>query len=113
MKPAPDQAVAAELAELAGGAGALVDRALQLLDTGTALATTEGPGPESAADTALRLAAHLVELAWLTAPADPAVQAARRRVFTARAEVATSTMAKGVFRWAAAESGPAAGGHSH
>jgi hypothetical protein len=53
---------------------------------------------------AQRLAGHLIEMAWLATPEDSAIQAARRRIFTARAEAATSTMAKGVFRWAARES---------
>ncbi len=40
LKPAPDDALAAELAELAGGAGVLCDRALALLEAGDdALAT--------------------------------------------------------------------------
>ena len=59
---------------------------------------------EGASEDELRLAGHLVELAWLASPEDPAIQAARQRVFSARAEAATSTMAKGVFGWAARES---------
>lgn len=91
LKPAREGALARELAGLAGGPGALCDRALELLDAGD--------------DDSLRLASHLAELAWLAAPGDGAVGEARRRVFTARAAAATSTMAKGVFRWAARESG--------
>jgi hypothetical protein len=53
----------------------------------------------------MRLAGHLAELAWLAAPDDPAVQDARRTVFTRRADAASSTMAHGVFSWAARESG--------
>jgi glyoxylase-like metal-dependent hydrolase (beta-lactamase superfamily II) len=97
LKPAPERALAAELATLAGGAQRLADRAQVLASTGLAA---------SDADTALRLAAHLAELAWLAAPDDPAVGEIRRQVFTARAETATSTMAKGVFTWAAHESEP-------
>ena len=61
------------------------------------------PAPERAlaAETALRLAGHLAELARLAAPGDGAIGEIHRRVFTARADAATSTMAKGVFRWAA------------
>ncbi|MGA8725490.1 MAG: hypothetical protein WB565_10640, partial [Acidimicrobiales bacterium] len=55
-------------------------------------------------DAALRLAGHLVELAWLAETGDPAIAEARRRVFTARADAASSTMAHGVFSWAARES---------
>lgn len=90
LKPANDRRVALELAELAGGAARLAERAEQLR--------------EGASEDELRLAGHLVELAWLASPEDPAIQAARQRVFSARAEAATSTMAKGVFGWAARES---------
>jgi glyoxylase-like metal-dependent hydrolase (beta-lactamase superfamily II) len=90
LKPAPDAALAQELAELVGGPGRLCDRALALLESGD--------------DGSLRLACHLAELAWLSAPDDVAVCETRRVVFTARADAATSTMARGVFRWAARES---------
>jgi hypothetical protein len=62
-----------------------------------------------AAEGALRLAGHLVEHAWLARPGDEGVQRARQQVFAARAARATSTMARGVFTWAANESGT----HSH
>ena len=91
LKPAPERALAAELTELAGGPGALADRAL-------ALAEQDGDEP------ALRLAAHLAEMAWLADPHDAGIQRARHRVYSLRAEGATSTMARGVFRWAAEES---------
>jgi len=52
----------------------------------------------------LRVAAHLAETAALAAPSDPAVHAVRARVFALAAEAATSTMAKGVYRWTARES---------
>ena len=90
LKPAADTALAVELAALAGGASGLCDRALELLGQGD--------------DAAMRLACHLVELAWLASPEDAAVCQIRQRVYTARAEAATSTMAKGVYRWAARES---------
>jgi len=99
LKPASERSLAAELAELAGGPGALADRALELL------AGVEDPGTGIGADDgALRVAGHLVEMAWLAAPGDTGVQQARHRVYSARAERATSTMAHGVFRWAAGES---------
>jgi alkyl sulfatase BDS1-like metallo-beta-lactamase superfamily hydrolase len=106
LQPAPERALAGELAALAGGPGVLADRALELLDHATGAATADGE-----ADQALRLAGHLVEHAWLAGPGDRSVQAARQRVFAARAERATSTMARGVFNWASdesAEGGPAA-----
>ncbi|HVC68523.1 MAG TPA: alkyl sulfatase dimerization domain-containing protein [Acidimicrobiales bacterium] len=100
LQPAPERALARELADLSGGPGALADRALALL------ARAPTPGGDGGDEGALRLAGHLVELAWLAAPDDPAVSEARRTVFTRRAGAATSTMARGVFTWAARESGP-------
>jgi alkyl sulfatase BDS1-like metallo-beta-lactamase superfamily hydrolase len=90
LKPASDRRVAIEIAELAGGSTRLAERAGVLAGEAT---------PES-----LRLAGHLIEMAWLCAPDDPGIQLARQRVFSARAEAATSTMARGVFGWAARES---------
>jgi alkyl sulfatase BDS1-like metallo-beta-lactamase superfamily hydrolase len=111
LKPAGERALARELADLAGGAGILAERALELL-AGTATATEAGE-----VDQALRLAGHLAESAWLASPDDRAVQRARQQVFAARAGHATSTMARGVFTWAANESVAEAdgepGGHAH
>jgi len=90
LKPAPDAALAAELADLAGGAHALADRAAALADEGT--------------DDALRLAGHLAELAALASPDDAGVHRVRAAVFAKRAEVERSTMSKGIYRWAASES---------
>jgi alkyl sulfatase BDS1-like metallo-beta-lactamase superfamily hydrolase len=87
LKPAPDAAVASELAELAGGAAALAARAGVLADEGD-----------------FRLACHLVELAHRAAPDDQSVHERRHDVYARRVEAETSTMAKGVFGWAAAES---------
>src|ERR1035441_7187608 len=91
LQPAPERDLAGELAGLAGGASALADRALALLESSTG---AEGNGPD---DAALRLAGHLAELAWQVEPADPGIQRIRQRVFEARAEAATSTMARGEF----------------
>jgi alkyl sulfatase BDS1-like metallo-beta-lactamase superfamily hydrolase len=93
LKPAPEAALAAELAEAAGGAQALADRAEQLLGHGE-----------------LRLAAHLAETAALAAPGDRAVARVRAEVYARRAGAETSTMARGVFHWAAAESAAVAAG---
>ncbi len=90
LKPANDRRVAAELAELVGGSTRLAERAEALAGEGS--------------DQSLRLAGHLIELAWLATPDDSGIQSARQRIFSARAEAATSTMARGVFRWAARES---------
>ncbi|GEM_PF-19286 len=127
LKPAPERALAAELACLAGGARALANRARELLadagerDRGEDPGGTEGAPREDRAaglpagrgggapagrpgETALRLACHLAELAWLADPGDPAIARVRHDVFAARADAATSTMATGIFRWAAQES---------
>ena len=87
LKPAPDAAVAAEVAALAGGVDRLVQRALEL----------SGSGEH-------RLAAHLVEMASLAEPDVDEVRSARAAVFGARASIERSTMAKGVYSWAQRES---------
>ncbi len=87
LKPAPDAAVGAEVAALAGGPSVLAARATELAELGD-----------------LRLAAHLADWAALAAPDDPIVQAARAEVYEARVAAEASTMSKGVFRWAAQES---------
>src|SRR5205823_5224360 len=66
LKPARDSAVATELADLAGGALRLAERALEL----------------SASD--LRLACHLAEMAALAGPEDLRVHEVRAEVFQAR-----------------------------
>ena len=104
LKPAPERALAAELAALAGGPGVLADRALRAAGR---LAAEAHRSPSPTAEGALRLAGHLAEHAWLAAPGDEGVQRARQQVFAARAARATSTMARGVFTWAANESAAA------
>jgi glyoxylase-like metal-dependent hydrolase (beta-lactamase superfamily II) len=84
LKPAPTDRFATVLAELAGGARPLAERALRALD-----------------DDEPRTAAQLAELARQAAPADESVQDAHRTVFTALADAATSTMARGIYRAAA------------
>ncbi|MDW8251261.1 MAG: alkyl sulfatase dimerization domain-containing protein, partial [Myxococcales bacterium] len=85
LLPAPDAAVARELASLAGGASRLANRAMELL-------------PQDSA-----LAAHLVEQAWLASPEDTRIKEARRAVYRQRVAEATSLMAKGIFRAVAEE----------
>jgi alkyl sulfatase BDS1-like metallo-beta-lactamase superfamily hydrolase len=92
LKPAPAADLARELADLAGGAAVLADRAHALSDAGDH-----------------RLAGHLAELAAQAAPHDQGVHRVRATVFGRRAEAERSTMAIGVFRWAASESGQVAG----
>jgi alkyl sulfatase BDS1-like metallo-beta-lactamase superfamily hydrolase len=84
LKPAADAAVARELADLVGGATTLAERASALAAAGD--------------DESLRLAGHLA------APHDAGIHQVRAEVFGRRAEVESSTMAKGVFSWAASES---------
>ncbi|MDA8183101.1 MAG: MBL fold metallo-hydrolase [Actinomycetota bacterium] len=86
LHPAPEARLAAEIAALAGGPAVLARRAMELLGGG---------------DTRLRLAGHLAELAALAAPGDTEVADVKAQVFAARAEAATSTMAKGIYAWAA------------
>ncbi|MFH8348391.1 alkyl sulfatase dimerization domain-containing protein [Streptomyces sp. NPDC018045] len=93
LKPAPERALAAELADAAGGAPVLARRALRLL-----------AGDEQ------RLAAHLAETAALAAPEDREVARIRAEVYAARAAAEPSTMARGIFGWAAAESAAVAEG---
>jgi len=87
LKPAPEAALAGELAALAGGAGALAARARALAD---------------ASD--WRLACELVELAALSAPDDRAVHAARADLYQRRRAEELSLMARGIFAAAARES---------
>jgi alkyl sulfatase BDS1-like metallo-beta-lactamase superfamily hydrolase len=86
LKPARESAVAAELASLAGGAVRLAERGRELAATDT------------------RLACHLVELAALAAPDDPAVHAARAEVYESRRTDELSLMSKGIYGAAAQES---------
>jgi len=87
LKPAPDAAVAVEVAALAGGPERLAARARELTAAGE-----------------LRLASHLAEWAAEAAPEDEEVQCARAEVFEARVAAEASTMSKGIFGAAARES---------
>src|SRR5207302_767421 len=84
LKPAPREDVARELAELAGGATVLAERAKALAAQGN-----------------LRVAGHLSELAALASSAE---HAGRAEVNERRANEETSVMAKGIFGWAAKQS---------
>ena len=87
LKPAPDAALARELAALVGGADVLVRRATDL-----------------AADGELRLACHLADLAGWAAPDDPDVHRSRAEIYETRRKSESSLMAKGIFRGASRES---------
>ena len=108
LKPAPERALALELAELAGGAGVLADRALALLDGTPGRTGRRSPAAPTTAPSAW-------PGTWPSWPGWPrrTTPACRRHAgpsSPARADAATSTMAHGVFSWAARESGGRAGG---
>ncbi|MEQ8487047.1 MAG: alkyl sulfatase dimerization domain-containing protein [Pseudomonadales bacterium] len=86
LKPARETALASELADLAGGAIKLAERARALAE--------QDP----------RLACHLAEFAAQAAPDDKGVHAIRAEVYQARRDRETSLMAKGIFGSAANES---------
>lgn len=87
LKPAPDAVLATELAGLAGGAGALIERAQTLSEQGEH-----------------RLACHLADLAGWAAPADVGIHRDRAIIYRSRRKQETSLMAKGIFAGAARES---------
>ncbi len=93
LKPAPDAALGAEMARLAGGVDALVARARELA---------------SAED--LRLACHLIDAAVAADPDSTEAHGARSEIYGARRRAESSLMAKGVFAAAARESQAAAEG---
>ena len=86
LKPAPDAVVAQELAALAGGAKVLMNRALEI------------------ADSDLRLACHLADLAGWAEPEDGAIHADRAAIYDKRRRAEVSLMSKGIFKAAARES---------
>jgi alkyl sulfatase BDS1-like metallo-beta-lactamase superfamily hydrolase len=88
LKPAPEIALANEIANLAGGSDKLADRALELLNNGE-----------------LRLASHLAEWTWLSSPQDKSLSEIAAKVFIERAKRETSTMAIGIFLSAARKMG--------
>jgi alkyl sulfatase BDS1-like metallo-beta-lactamase superfamily hydrolase len=92
LHPAPRSALGAEVASLAGGAFALAQRALALVEAGD-----------------LAVAAHLVEMASAAEPANGAVHEARIEVYGALRAVATSLMTKGIYKSAIAASSDALG----
>lgn len=87
LKPPPDDALAREVAALAGGAEALASRAEALAAAGD-----------------LRLACSLVELAARAAPDSKVAHGARAEIYRARRKAETSLMAKGIYGTAARES---------
>ncbi|WP_254822420.1 alkyl sulfatase dimerization domain-containing protein [Haloglomus halophilum] len=88
LKPAPRAALASEVTALAGGPAELAERAEALADDGE-----------------YRLAGHLADFALEAAPEDDAVAAAVNRVYSARADQASSLMAGNIYRSAASYAG--------
>lgn len=95
LHPPRDRDLASELADLAGGAKALAERASAVADRGD-----------------LRLAGALAEFAREADPDDVTVSEIHSDVYARRADASTSTMAGGVYRWAAGHT-HAAGDHTH
>jgi len=91
LKPAPDAAVGAEIAALAGGADVLAARATALAEAGD-----------------LRLACHLADWAAWAAPDDAAVHGVRAEIYQRRRDAEMSLMSKGIFKAASRESEAAA-----
>ncbi len=87
LKPPTDRTLAAEVTQMAGGADALVARALAIADAGD-----------------LRLAAQLAEWAVQAEPDARPAHDARADVYRRRVAEESSLMAKGIFGWAASES---------
>jgi len=84
LKPAPDLAIAREVAELGGGADALAARAREVADAGN-----------------LPLACQLAEWAWQAAPESTVAGEARAEVYRRRAENEKSLMAQSIYLQAA------------
>jgi alkyl sulfatase BDS1-like metallo-beta-lactamase superfamily hydrolase len=87
LKPAPRAQQARELVEVAGGLARILDRAQQSLDAND-----------------LRMASHWVDWAAEAAPDSKEAHALRAAVYERRMAAESSTMSKGIFRAAAADS---------
>ena len=87
LKPAPDAALATEIARLAGGADVVIARARELATAGD-----------------LRLACHFADIAGWAAPDDPDIHRSRADIYEIRRKNESSLMAKGIFKGAARES---------
>jgi len=87
LKPAPDAAVAAEVASLSGGVGALITRAQALAEEGE-----------------FRVACHLIEMAVLAEPENRGAHGARAEIYERRRDREGSMMSRGIFGVAASES---------
>ncbi len=95
LKPAADPVLAAELAQLAGGADKLIARAQAVSQSGDH-----------------RLACHLAELAALADPDNRRVHGGRAEVYEARMKTELSLMARGIYGDAARTSREKSGKNS-
>ncbi|MEM9133507.1 MAG: alkyl sulfatase dimerization domain-containing protein [Actinomycetota bacterium] len=95
LKPPADDAIGAEVVDLAGGVDAVIDRATAR--------SAEGDH---------RLACQLIEYALAAEPESHAVHEARATIYTARRAAESSLMAKGIFRSATADSEAALSGET-
>lgn len=96
LKPAQSASLARELAQLAGGANRLGERAEELFEAGED-----------------RLACHLIEYASIASAEDLALHELRAKIYQGRASRETSLMSKGIFRSAANESAAKGYGADH
>ena len=87
LMPAPRGAEAAEWVALAGGIGPVMDRARALLDAGD-----------------LVMASHIIEGAAAAGPANAETHALRAEIYDRRAAAQDSSMARGIFAFAASSS---------
>ncbi|HET8576704.1 MAG TPA: alkyl sulfatase dimerization domain-containing protein [Methylomirabilota bacterium] len=87
LKPAGEAEIGRELARLAGGIDALVERARQLAASGE-----------------LAVASHLIDWAVAAEPDHRPAHAARAQIYEARAQSADALMTRGIFSAAAKES---------
>jgi alkyl sulfatase BDS1-like metallo-beta-lactamase superfamily hydrolase len=91
LKPAPETALAQEIAALAGGSATLIARARTLAAAGD-----------------LALASHLIDWAVAASPQDKAAHAARADIYEMRAAASPALMTRGIFAAAARDSRAAA-----
>jgi len=87
LKPAPDSALASEVASLSGGVGVLIERAEALAEAGD-----------------FRLACHLIEMSVLAEPEDKRAHGARADIYAARRDREGSLMSRGIFGFASRQS---------
>jgi alkyl sulfatase BDS1-like metallo-beta-lactamase superfamily hydrolase len=92
LKPASEAEQAREIAELAGGVGNLIARAIEKLEAGK-----------------VQLACHLIDWAAAAEPDNKSAHETRVRIYDARARDSASTMSHGIFRAAVVESAQKAG----